>query len=701
MTPKQTNVEPSDEPWLALRRRHDTELNNLQLQARNLYEQFQQNANKAKADLLAKHKKEEEEFWSKAKAAGKDKNKSGNSSVVFKAGVQGQVNRRVVALPPPNPTPEVRQTPAAISRAPQTPTSAYNTTTLARQNRKNSAAVTIIDLCSDDDELVQEQKKPGLPPVTNDITLSSHSSKNIEPAGRREYSISSASFELFGRSANRNQGVPESSQFKREHSVSTQQFPQPSTPLPTTSNRGSTTAFPTQQSSTSKGDGFGDWASAGTFRMPAAQAQDSRQGSASAFGTIPASATSTWAAPTISASQDLRLLIDFAPSRLSGCQLSQSSIAQGSTLHGRPLDYGGTSNGSIAISQDRHIPEMLPSPSPSPPTLIIEPFTPTIPGFRRPVLPASATKDSIPAARNVRAGSQATASTYRASSITQNQPDSSVTSRTSVSSHSSVARGKRKVVDLSSDEESDYSPPSDEDDEPKFPMTTDEVCNSTKSNTKKPGPTAKKAKLPPPLPPAIASKSVFSKGKNGFGFQPTSKPKSNQAAFSLPNPPPPDLEARTNIAIDEANEYEAPEAGVVEQVRGSLRSMSITPAPSTAEDHVNATEDVEILAVVSDSGSTIAVQSTKHGAGWNSWTHRRANGDRNLAKSRSSRPLVRDDEEDDDYEDPDISKYSIIDGTIVHEADLERTRLTQEQDRRNHMISRETDSGGRTRSERG
>jgi hypothetical protein len=155
------------------------------------------------------------------------------------------------------------------------------------------------------------------------------------------------------------------------------------------------------------------------------------------------------------------------------------------------------------------------------------------------------------------------------------------------------------------------------------------------------------------------------------------------------------LEARTNIAIDEANEYEAPEAGVVEQVRGSLRSMSITPAPSTAEDHVNATEDVEILAVVSDSGSTIAVQSTKHGAGWNSWTHRRANGDRNLAKSRSSRPLVRDDEEDDDYEDPDISKYSIIDGTIVHEADLERTRLTQEQDRRNHMISRETDSGGR------
>jgi hypothetical protein len=203
MTPKQTNAEPSDEPWLALRRRHDTELNDLQLQARKLYGQFQQNVDKAKAGLLAKHKKKEEEFWSKAKAASKDKNKSENSSVVFKAGVQGQANRRVVVLPPPKPAPEVRQTPAAISRAPQTPTPAYNTTTLARQNRKNSAAVTIIELCSDDDEPVQEKKKPALPPVTKDLMLSSHLSKNIEPTGRHEYSIPSASLELFGRSANR------------------------------------------------------------------------------------------------------------------------------------------------------------------------------------------------------------------------------------------------------------------------------------------------------------------------------------------------------------------------------------------------------------------------------------------------------------------------------------------------------------------
>jgi hypothetical protein len=159
-----------------------------------------------------------------------------------------------------------------------------------------------------------------------------------------------------------------------------------------------------------------------------------------------------------------------------------------------------------------------------------------------------------------------------------------------------------------------------------------------------------------------------------------------------------ELQTRNNMAIDEANEYEAPETGVVEQVRGSLRSMSITPAPSTARAHSNATEDVEMLADVSDSESTIAAQSTKHSAGWDSWTRSRVNGDNNLAKkSHRSRLLVLDDDDDDD-DDLDISEYSIVDGAIVHKADLERMRLTQEQDRRHHMGSSKMDGGSRARA---
>ncbi|KAL1799185.1 hypothetical protein ACET3X_003222 [Alternaria dauci] len=116
-----------------------------------------------------------------------------------------------------------------------------------------------------------------------------------------------------------------------------------------------------------------------------------------------------------------------------------------------------------------------------------------------------------------------------------------------------------------------------------------------------------------------------------------------------------ELRARNNIAIDEANDYEACATGAVEQVRGSLRSMSITPAPSNVGDCGTAAENVEMLADESDAESTVAIQRTKHGAGWNAWTQSRINGDRNTAKSRPNRPLVRDEEDDDDDDDdPDI-----------------------------------------------
>ncbi|KAI4682040.1 uncharacterized protein J4E88_004928 [Alternaria novae-zelandiae] len=398
---------------------------------------------------------------------------------------------------------------------------------------------------------------------------------------------------------------------------------------------------------------------------------------------------------------------------------------------------------------------MLPSPqdtglvstqeSPRTPTAKpLTPTTPKTPSFRRPFLPASATKDSIAVARGVRAGSQVSTSTptNRASSVSQSQRDASVVSHTSFSSRS--GRGKRKVVDLSSDEESDYAPPSD-DEEPSSPVMMDDAPEPVKKQTSRPA--SKKAKFPPPLPPPLASKGVYNKGKNGFGFTSLqkSKPKVNsQIDVALPTTPPrvptrkpqpttpstptpasqkskivtlktqgatvsrsprkakldasakitqlseAELETRTSIAIDEANQREraTAEAGIFEQVRGGMRAMSITPAPSTAG---NAAEDVEMLADVSDSEIT----SPKHGAGLDSWTDSRFNGDRYLAKSRAARPIVEDDE-DNDYDDPDISKYSVVDGVIVHEADRERLRLTQEQERLTR--SRGTDGGSRARA---
>lgn len=100
-----------------------------------------------------------------------------------------------------------------------------------------------------------------------------------------------------------------------------------------------------------------------------------------------------------------------------------------------------------------------------------------------------------------------------------------------------------------------------------------------------------------------------------------------------------------------------------------------------------------MLADVSDSEST----SPKHSAAWNSWTQSRVNGDRYLAKSRAARTIVKDDE-DDDYDDPDISNYSVIDGIILHDADRERLRLTEEQDRQKLMTSRRMEDGSRARA---
>jgi len=203
--------------------------------------------------------------------------------------------------------------------------------------------------------------------------------------------------------------------------------------------------------------------------------------------------------------------------------------------------------------------------------------------------------------------------------------------------------------------------------------------------TRKPQPTTPST----PTPASQRSKIVTSKTQGATVSRSPRKAKLDASA-KITQLSEAELETRTSIAIDEANQREraTAEAGVFEQVRGGMRAMSITPAPSTAG---NATEDVEMLADVSDS----EIASPEHGAGLSSWTDSRFNGDRYLAKSRAARPIVEDDE-DNDYDDPDISKYSVIDGVIVHEADRERLRLTQEQERL--MRSRGTDGGSRARA---
>ncbi|KAI4627958.1 hypothetical protein J4E80_002094 [Alternaria sp. BMP 0032] len=576
MATKPPEVSAADKQWLIFRQKHEAELKGFQRYATESFAKFQDNVNKERAIILAKHQKEEEEFWSKAKAAAdKEKKKVSNTAVGPKTGVQSQANRRVVAAPP-RAAPTTKKTPAPRPKATSISKPASNTTAPVVGSRNKKAAVTIIDLCSDDDgdEPVLVKERPIL-------QIAGQGPTEKDPPG------------LSGKIGNANTSEPE--QLKREHSVFTQQPPHPliQPPAPCASN-----------------------------------------------------------------------------SNTSGVHISNSVASQhapAAVLSTQPNLVGGVGFGNWA-----NVPRM---------------------------------------------------------------PDARQGTALNVG-----GRGKRKVVDLSSDEESDYAPPSD-DEEPSSPVMMDDAPEPVKKQTSRPA--TKKAKLPPPLPPALASKGVYNKGKNGFGFTSLqkSKPKVNsQTDAALPTTPPrvptrkpqpttpstptsasqkfktvtlktqgatvsrsprkakldasakitqlseAELQTRTNIAIDEANQREeaTAAAGIFEQVRGGMRAMSITPAPSTAG---NAAEDVEMLANVSDSEIT----SPEHGAGLDSWTDSRFNGDRYIAKSRAARPIVEDDEDDD----PDISKYSVIDGVIVHEADRERLRLTQEQERLTR--SRGTDGGSRAR----
>ena len=330
----------------------------------------------------------------------------------------------------------------------------------------------------------------------------------------------------------------------------------------------------------------------------------------------------------------------------------------------------------------QHVLNILPSScsaGPSPPVTL------ATPSFRKPIFPASAAKDAITAARNVRASSQASVSTTRASSTARSQRNPSVASRVSSSSRTTATKGgKREVVDISSDEdESDYAPDSSDDEEElesSLGEAQERKFDKNKMRKCAPGPVPKKAKI------ALNSKCETKNGKNGkngFGFQTPFQPKlkaNNQPVPSSQNtstrPPshitkPPTLKSPSlvarkpkkatytvsprrpqrsskvtakskiamQLALDEeslveehvaqADANEAPECSAVEDVRGGLRSMSFTPAPSDATEDIGSLVETEVSV---DMGVALR-PDFKGDVGWESWMRKRVAGDRFLART--------------------------------------------------------------------
>jgi hypothetical protein len=191
MAPAAVKATAADEPWLSLRRRHDAELRDFQQQVQEQKTKFFENVQRARAKLLAKHAEQEGDFWSKA---GGSANLGTNNVTASKTGVQNQANKY---LPVPNRiTLGLAQTPKPVPPKP------ISTTPAPRLAHK-SAAVTYIDLCSDDDEPVVVQKKPDLkiaatPALNVSKRLSNTHASAAVTNETSVYPIPSANLELFG-----------------------------------------------------------------------------------------------------------------------------------------------------------------------------------------------------------------------------------------------------------------------------------------------------------------------------------------------------------------------------------------------------------------------------------------------------------------------------------------------------------------------
>jgi hypothetical protein len=198
-------AKPTDEEWLTLRRKHDMELNDFGKQVQVAKIKFENNVQKGRAEILARHESEEKEYW--AGKSNASKNSAANKPTASKEDVKNEVNGKATTKAE-TPVSRLRQTPALSSRTSQTPKPAQarsSAATPATQPTNKKAAVTYINLCSDDDddEPVVVRKKSA-PTKTHDAQVPQANpafGTTVDLAARQDppaYTIPPTNLTLFG-----------------------------------------------------------------------------------------------------------------------------------------------------------------------------------------------------------------------------------------------------------------------------------------------------------------------------------------------------------------------------------------------------------------------------------------------------------------------------------------------------------------------
>ncbi|KAJ8110097.1 hypothetical protein OPT61_g6966 [Boeremia exigua] len=379
------------------------------------------------------------------------------------------------------------------------------------------------------------------------------------------------------------------------------------------------------------------------------------------------------------------------------------------------LDAGASSSNSLSAttpfteatepSLTRKITNMtqLPSPSPSIASASLKSSAHEaavlLNAFKKPTLPSISARSSEARARTV--GSQA-------SSCTLGPTLAPVQSSSTVP----PTRWKRKAVDLSDDEQSDYAPS-----ETSTAAARKKAAISLGSPLKKrivPNKTSAKSNRPPPLPASPAGRTT-----NSFGFRTTPAPASPNTAAIPPRtstirykpttPITPDQsfdgtweeapltpsrkrQAAVNAQSEIEKQSEAEEIfhtddqiflAAAREARHTkrstadlgvrLRSMSITPVPRGKPFGASKNTMVSDAPKSSGSASTAAGTSNKV-----STTKSRATGSQSTARTRDISKLVGDDSD----EDLDTSMFTCVNGIIIQKGQEGRMAVPQTKARR-------------------
>ncbi|KAH7377645.1 hypothetical protein BKA66DRAFT_588613 [Pyrenochaeta sp. MPI-SDFR-AT-0127] len=249
MVPQPVKASPANEQWLAFRRKHEEELRVFRREVERSQLEFNHRVETTRTSLLAKHAKEEQEFWNKQdQLKGKARAKAVAEIVGKFKGKVSEKRRTVSKTLISSPTKNAKQPLLKPSIVPVQHAEIRQSTKLQRSRWAQKKTVSeVINLCSDDeDEPVYVKKTTAIAPLPQSASFNAvdpnlqckgsnsstpttallhtinsprHTADPSSAATIPEFSIPSVTLELFGKNSKKYWATPKNPHLEREQSI--------------------------------------------------------------------------------------------------------------------------------------------------------------------------------------------------------------------------------------------------------------------------------------------------------------------------------------------------------------------------------------------------------------------------------------------------------------------------------------------------